>query len=268
VNDRAVACLYDNLHAFESRHRNGDAYPVHKKLQLEGPAQIDIYDWIIARLKLPDHGDVLDAGCGVGFGSLRLAQSSTCRVTGISLSADEIASANASAARLNLADRAQFVRRSFDDLPAAAYDLVIAVESLKHSGDLGSSLESVRRSLKPGGRLVIVEDLFCGEPRELAARELARDWGLERLHCEGDYIAALGAEHCAVIDLSDRVPRKRLSAARIKRALLELWLLVAPAAHAGALRAFRGGFWLETLYARGQMTYKAIFFQLDRAALP
>jgi cyclopropane fatty-acyl-phospholipid synthase-like methyltransferase len=158
LNERAVGHLYDALHAFESRHRN-ELYPVHKKLRFAEPETADIYDWIIARLDLPSGGEILDAGCGVGFGSLRLAQRSACRVTGISLSGNEIAGATAAVTRTGLHDRVRFLNLSFDHLPHGTYDLVVAVESLKHSADLGRSLRSILRSLKPGGQLVIIEDL-------------------------------------------------------------------------------------------------------------
>jgi SAM-dependent methyltransferase len=267
LNERAVGHLYDALHAFESRHRN-EPYPVHKKLRFAEPGTVDIYDWIIARLDLPNGGEVLDAGCGVGFGSLRFAQRSTCRVTGISLSANELVGAEAAAARLGLRDRVRFLNLSFDRLPPGAFDLVVAVESLKHSADLGRSLRSIRQSLKPAGQLVVVEDFYSGEEREAAARELARDWSLERLHGETDYLAILGAAQCSVVDLSDRVPRTPLTAAKAKLALLKLWSLLAPREHTRALRAFCGGLQLEKLYSSGQMTYKAIFFRNHGPASP
>ena len=85
--------LYDSLHDFESRYRRGTAYPVHKRLRFDDRSITDVYDWIATAVPLPDSGDILDAGCGVGFGSIRMAEKCSSRVVGISLSSREIASA-------------------------------------------------------------------------------------------------------------------------------------------------------------------------------
>lgn len=263
-----MEALYDALHAFESPRYGGLAYPVHKKLIFEDSASSDIYDWIIDRVEIADGGAVLDAGCGVGFGTMRLAQRSSCRVTGISLSRDEILAASKMAQQSGLAERVSFQQASFDDLSPGMYDLVVAVESLKHSGDLPRSLSSMVRSLKPRGQIVIVDD-FCTRdegPRGGNGRQLANDWHLAGLFTESEHLDILGAANCALCDLTDRVRKEGRLALAIRLALFDFLGLFARGKSAIALRAFRGGFRLAKMYADGEMAYKAIVFrQGDRA---
>jgi SAM-dependent methyltransferase len=261
VSQSDVGRLYDALHAFEWRHKGRGAYPVHKKLRFDEPGMDDIYDWIVARIALPDRGRVLDAGCGVGFGALRLARIADCHVTGISLSAKEIARAREIAVRMGVADRVEFLCMSFDDLPPGAYDLVVAVESLKHSSNLTRTLRSIQRCLKPGGQLIVVEDVGKGILDVAVAEQLAADWALTSLYTENDYVAVLGSDRCMVVDLSSFV---RIGAARRfspRRAVLGLLLRFVRANRASALRAYRGGLHLERLYAEGRMAYKAILYR-------
>ena len=162
MSGQRVDLLYDALHAFEARRHGGHAYPVHKALAADRLGRDDIYDWILERIEPRTVRHALDAGCGVGYGSFRLAQRLGCRVTGISVSEREVANASAAARSLGLSERIEFRRASFDDLPPAAYDLIVAVESLKHSSDIAASLRSMLGWLTPDGQLVIVDDCYDG----------------------------------------------------------------------------------------------------------
>jgi SAM-dependent methyltransferase len=250
--------LYDALHAFESRRRNRGAYPVHKTL---GDDANDIYEWILERVETTGVRHALDAGCGVGYGAILLAERLGCRVTGISLSERELGSATAAALYARLSDRIEFRRGSFDDLPAETYDLIVAVESLKHSGDLARTLQSLLTSLKRHGTLVVVDD--CHEVRsyDSVERQLVADWELERLYGEHDFLARLDAMPHRVVDLTDLVRRNSRFAIALRLLGLEVARLFVGESTDRALRAFRGGLRLEQLYARRAMTYKAIFVE-------
>lgn len=254
-----VDLLYDALHAFEARRRGGSAYPVHKRLHAERLGRDDIYDWIVEQVEPTGIGHVLDAGCGVGYGSIRLAQRLGCRVTGVSLSEREIANASAAALAAGLGDRTEFSRTSFDDLPRAAYDLIVAVESLKHSGDLARSVGAMLAALTPRGVLVVVDDCYAGTGSAAAERQLVADWELERLYSEADFLAPLAAVPHRVVDLSHGVRRSAAWAIAVRLLGVELALPFAVEQTGRALRAFRGGLRLEQLYAGGAMSYKAIF---------
>lgn len=257
LSERRTSNLYDALSAFESCFRARTAYPVHKTLRFEERPAFDVYDWIVDRFGPSNGGTVVDAGCGVGFGTLRIAERTTCRVTGISVSAREIELAREAARRRGVDGSLEFRCASFEALPATSYDLAVAVESLKHSLDLPRSIAALLRSLKPAGTLVIVEDLAVPGRASPYAGRITADWHLARLYGEADYLAALGSE-CRVEDLTAGVrPAGRL-AVGARLAAIALVLPFVPRRAAEALRAFRGGLYLERLYAAGAMTYKAI----------
>jgi len=92
--------------------------------------------------------DVLDAGCGVGYGSAILADAAR-RVVGVDRSDDAIAYALRHYSRPN-------VEFAVDDLlelgqPDAAFDVVCAFEAIEHVADPSAHLVHVRRVLRPGG---------------------------------------------------------------------------------------------------------------------
>src|SRR5437870_4121478 len=95
-----------------------------------------------------DEVEVLDAGCGVGFGSAFLARSAR-RVVGVDRSEEAIAHARANYAAANV----EFVQADLLDLPLpdASFDLVCAFETIEHVDDLAAFLQTVVRVLRPGG---------------------------------------------------------------------------------------------------------------------
>jgi len=259
LSHRSAAGLYDALHTFESRYRKGNSYPVHKRLVFDDASIHDVYDWIIAEVGLPDDGTILDAGCGVGFGTIRMAEQCSGRVRGISISPAEIATARRSAVNSPARTRVAFELADFEALPANSYDLIVAVESLKHSEDLPTTLETMAAALRQGGQLVIVEDCYSGAHDNTDAAELIANWGLARLFSEADYIAGSNATATRVVDL-DRYVRTAGPLTRARRRIASglrrfLGRVVDPRVAA----AFAGGAYLDRLYDAGHMHYKAIF---------
>lgn len=92
--------------------------------------------------------DVLDAGCGVGYGSAILAAVAR-RVVGVDLSEEAIAYARRRYSRPN-------VEFSVDDLlelrkPDDTFDVVCAFEAIEHLPDPETHLAQVSRVLRPDG---------------------------------------------------------------------------------------------------------------------
>lgn len=76
---------------------------------------------VLADLTKIGAGDrVLDAGCGIGGGSLWLAKNRGARVTGIALGADQISKAVREAKRRSLEAQTEFLVADFMMLPFAA----------------------------------------------------------------------------------------------------------------------------------------------------
>ncbi|MEI5527683.1 methyltransferase domain-containing protein [Streptomyces brasiliscabiei] len=124
-------------------------------------------DVFIEWLNADGSSHVLDLGCGVGGPGLRVVSATGARVTGISISEEQIRTANRLAAEAGLADRAVFQHGDAMKLPFedGSFDAVMALESLCHMPDRQQVLSDVARVLVPGGRLVLT-DVFERHPRK------------------------------------------------------------------------------------------------------
>lgn len=124
-------------------------------------------DVFIERLRVSASAHVLDLGCGVGGPALRLVAQTGARVTGISISKEQVKSANRLSAEAGVADRAVFQHGDAMRLPFPdqSFDAVMALESMCHMPDRQQVLSEVCRVLVPGGRLVLT-DVFERFPRK------------------------------------------------------------------------------------------------------
>lgn len=107
------------------------------------------YRWASA---LAEGRAVLDAGCGVGWGTALLLEADAASVVGLDLS--EVA---LDSARERTAGRATLVRgdlqaQPFDD---DSFDLVVCFEAIEHVEDPERALDELRRVLRPDGVLLI-----------------------------------------------------------------------------------------------------------------
>ncbi len=125
----------------------------------------------------PD-GSVLEVGCGGGQLAHRLvSQNPDITVTGIDLSAEQIARATKRSATLPLKDarRLVFQTASALDLPFAdnSFDAVVSIASIKHWPNRATGIAEMIRVLKDGGLLLVAEtDRGC---HLSDARRFARD---------------------------------------------------------------------------------------------
>jgi SAM-dependent methyltransferase len=96
--------------------------------------------------------DVLDAACGVGYGSAYLAEVAR-RVVGVDLDEEAIAYARRRYAAPNVEFR---VGDLLDlDLPHASFDAVCSFETIEHLPDQERFLGHVARVLRPAGTFVV-----------------------------------------------------------------------------------------------------------------
>lgn len=129
--------------------------------------------------QIADDAQVLDVGCGGGHLALDIAaRRARAQVTGLDLSAEQVARAAARAKARGLA--VQFVQGSALDLPfdSGSFDVVTSVASIKHWPDQARGLRECVRVLRAGGRLVVFEaDRGCrlGDAQDFVAR-----WALPR----------------------------------------------------------------------------------------
>ena len=110
-------------------------------------------DTFLAFLDVPAEARVLEVGSGLGILAGEIAEVSQRRVVGVELSSAQIASAAG-------VPRVAFVQADAHVLPLAsgAFDLVYARYLLEHVRDPQAVLAEMRRVLRPGGSVAVMEN--------------------------------------------------------------------------------------------------------------
>ena len=161
---------------------------------------------------------VCDAGCGVGGSSIWLANEVGCTITGITLSAHQVAECTKHAEQRGAAEKtnfkvADFTATGFDD---ASFDVVWAVESVCHAEDKMDFITEAFRILKPGGRLILA-DFFATKPSYTAEEQKLMDdwlsgWSVKTLAHTPDFHNGLKTAGFTDIDYQDATDNVRRSA--------------------------------------------------------
>lgn len=119
---------------------------------------------------------VLDAGCGLGNTSLWLAQHCKAKVTGITLVQKQVDTAYALAKKQNIVGAeflvADYLKTPFED---NSFDVVWACEALCHAPNKSLFYKEACRILKPGGRVVIAENLRPERPMSAEKEKFLHD---------------------------------------------------------------------------------------------
>jgi tocopherol O-methyltransferase len=171
-----------------------------------------LVDLVADRLRLRPGEQVCDIGCGYGATARRLAGRYGARVTGVTVSAAQLAAAGPGPQpgnpRLLCAD---WLANAFPD---GAFDAALAIESSEHMADLARFFAEAARTLRPGGRLVVCAWLAAPDASPSARRHLlepiCREGRLARLGTEPGYragLAAAGFRDVTAEDLSREVAR-------------------------------------------------------------
>lgn len=102
---------------------------------------------------------VLDAGCGVGGSSIYLAEKRGCKVTGITLCAKQVQTAQQKAKEKKLTVYPEFLEMDYTNtkFPDETFDVVWALESVCHAADKRDFIREAWRILKRRGRLILAD---------------------------------------------------------------------------------------------------------------
>ncbi len=132
---------------------NGRLYSLFLDRDRLEEAQLAKKHHIAAKLKL-DRPDltVLDIGCGWGGMALTLARDYGARVTGITLSTEQLAEARARAEAEGLSDRVKFELLDYRAV-RESFDRIVSVGMFEHVGinHYGTFFRVVKQALKPDG---------------------------------------------------------------------------------------------------------------------
>jgi len=129
-------------------------------------AQQAKYRKVLEQLQLPRNAGVLEIGCGWG-GFAEAAGQDGLRVTGLTLSAEQLAWARALLARVGLAGQTDLRFQDYRDADGQ-YDGIVSIEMFEAVGEQWwpAYFACIKRNLKPGGRAVvqtitIADELFA-----------------------------------------------------------------------------------------------------------
>lgn len=119
-------------------------------------AHIARYQWACQFIKPGDR--VLDAACGLGYGSHLIASLTDAgHVLGVDGSAYAVDYAQTAFARADgrLGYQRAFLPDDLTDLPDGSLDVIVSFETLEHVQDPGALLSCFERLLSPGGRVLV-----------------------------------------------------------------------------------------------------------------
>ena len=250
MEEYKTAEFFDRLFLFEHNKRASNQYPIHKKLS-NSFGYNDVYEYVIATEKIKNR-TILDAGCGVGYGSTLLARSGAKKVEGISISRFEIDQAIKTQEHQNLS----FEVASFKDVKEGYYDLIICVESLKHSVNFQEDYTRLLEGLKRKGKLIIIDDFYVGNKDKLLST-LMNKWELNFVLKEENLEVTTESYKMTSVDLTHFVKKRLLWELKLIR-FLSRWFM-SKKVH----KIFEGGWVLEALYRQELMNYKLICIEKD-----
>lgn len=200
-----VGLLYDKLNDVDVLHFGywedpDDDTPVEQ-------AAHRLTDLVVGKLGLSEGQSVLDVGCGIGTPGVRAARTTGARVTGVTISKEQVKRANALAAAEGLADLVRFEHADAMALPFApeSFDAAFALESIIHM-DRAKALRSIREVLRPGGYLSLT-DVFQRNPpppgKPSLMHQMVDIWMMSDPILIEDYPALLAEVDLELVELTD-----------------------------------------------------------------
>lgn len=111
---------------------------------------------IMDKARINEGDSVLEIGCGWGGFAIEAARSTRCRVTGITISGEQLKLARERVAAADLQDLVTLELLDYRDIEGT-YDRVVSIEMLEAVGhdNLATWFNVCSKALKPGGRAVI-----------------------------------------------------------------------------------------------------------------
>lgn len=247
------------------------SFTMHKRLGIE-PAQHAggrrtagveyVNDRVLAVANLPPAPRVLDAGCGFGGTIFHWQPRIGGQYEGLTLSRVQAAVARREARRRGIADICRFRVQSYDKPLERSFDAIVAIESLTHSPDLQRTMSNLSGALRPGGMLLVLDDMAARDldrHRPAEADLLRRHWGCAHYWTYQDYRGALDRAGLSLLheeDLSALMrPRREEVLDRLERTYSFLHQRIPLRPARTVVSAYLGGIALERLHASGIVQY-------------
>ncbi|MCU1451261.1 MAG: Methyltransferase type 12 [Acidimicrobiales bacterium] len=251
------------------------SFTMHKRLTAPGDARPRAgLEYVNERLldvaaPAPD-ARVLDAGCGFGGTVFHWQARAGGRYEGLTLSRVQLDVARREARRRGVEDLCRFHLRSYDEPLVPEYDVVVAIESLIHSRDLMWTVPNLARGLRPGGVLVVLDDMAVADldrARPVEAALLRDHWGCARYPTDADYRHAVALSGLTMAHDEDLSPLMRprppdvLDGMQRRFSVLHRAIPVPPVRT--VVSAYLGGIALERLHGSGDVRYRLLVARND-----
>ena len=279
VTTQAVKKYYDNNTGFflslgtgkknKSIHRAVWGEGVHNRNE----AQEYAHQLILKTIGTLSHNHdihVLDLGCGVGSTLFYLAEkySQKAQFTGVTISTKQVKMAKGINKKLGFS--CQFMAADFLHLPAMPpVDFAYAIEAFIHAQDAVAFFQEAGRVLKPGGRLVLIDDFLTekGSNESLPAKQ--QEWmeSVEKGWMAGTLITPeQAAQYARKVDLSlaqneNLTPYLELKRPRDQLISVMVQLIGKWAYQSTYFRSLRGGDALQKCLLNGLLAYRMLVFE-------
>jgi len=253
-----VADIYNALFKFEASSKAGP-YAIHKKLNFDDDC-MDIADWIIQNDLFPVGVSVLDVGCGTGNTLFKLAKHKQTSGLGISISDKEIQFANSELKKLDRHTSIAFSKQSFDDpILHQKFDVIIAIESLKHSYDLSKTVKNLLSASHDNTIFIIADDFIIRNSGKVD--EQKKLWKAPSFMTLAEFEAILNQNSKFQLQRHDFTKRVKVKNSLKLRFLIQLtrasiWLSRKKSKL--SLEIYLGGVLLEYLYKKGAVSYQIL----------
>lgn len=248
---------------------------MHKTLQVQGDAapsytgaaqRLWINDLALDAAEPGPEPHVLDAGCGFGGTIFRWHEKVGGRYDGLTLSRVQHRLAAREAGRRHVDGTCRFHLRSYDDPITERYDAAVSIEALVHSPAFPETFQNLLQALRPGGKLIVVEDIPLREAEgDSDLAKIRYYWGLARVPDEDSYRTAIEANGLRVLHDTDYSEGFRTSPpeklAKLETRYLRLYNLIPMRGPRFVLAAFLGGLALERLYQKRLVRYRLLVLQ-------
>jgi cyclopropane fatty-acyl-phospholipid synthase-like methyltransferase len=246
----------------------GDERAIHRELwgpgvASRGEAVHHIHALVLGQLR-PGDRRVLDLGCGVGTAALYLARRRPVEVVGVSISPAQVRLANRFAARGGpLQGRVRFAVADFTSLRSdvCGFDLAFAIESFVHADPTAAFFAQAATALRPGGALVVVDDVRAGDRDDPALDDVRAGWHAPSLLSVAEAEALAAAAGLALVASHDLSSLQRLERPRDRLIRAVLPLLRRVQRRSMWAQALVGGSALQHCHRAGLLEYRMLRFE-------
>ena len=215
---------------------------------------------------------VLDLGCGVGSSVLYLAEhfAQPAQFTGISISSVQIEYAQRFGEEHIRGQRCRFLTGDFLDLPTLPpIDLAFAIEAFLHATDAQRFFAQVAQKLKPGGKLILIDDFLTprGEQGKLSQKQVAwladfrSGWLAGSLVSEQRAVALAAQNGLAFRESQNLTPYMKLGRPRDQLIGLLRFFAAPYMRRSTYWRALNGGYAKQQCLKTGLVEYRQLIWQ-------